>query len=401
MKKLSLLFFLFVSSVLLFAQEIDEIKLRTHIRILANDSLQGRGTGTEGEKMAAAYIESEFKKLKLKTVGKSYQQAFSFKSEAQEEAGTGYNVIAYLDNKAKSTIIIGAHYDHLGLGHQSGSLEANSKGMIYNGADDNASGVSGLLELARYYSTNKVKEKNNFLFICFSGEELGLIGSKYFTENPLIDLSTVNYMINMDMIGRLDEQSKMLMVHGTGTSPVWETLIKGLENEQVKIRTDSSGVGPSDHTSFYLKNIPVLHFFTGSHSDYHKPSDDWDKINYSGQVEVLKVITQVIDNLDNEPKLAFLPTKTRPMTNRAAFRVTLGIMPSYSNDGGVKVDGVTEGRPGQLAGIQTGDVIVQMGDLPINDIQDYMGALGKFDKGQTVEVKLKRAEKIISLLVTF
>ncbi|HMQ00219.1 MAG TPA: PDZ domain-containing protein, partial [Cyclobacteriaceae bacterium] len=114
-----------------------------------------------------------------------------------------------------------------------------------------------------------------------------------------------------------------------------------------------------------------------------------------------KVITQVIDNLDNEPKLAFLPTKTRPMTNRAAFRVTLGIMPSYSNDGGVKVDGVTEGRPGQLAGIQTGDVIVQMGDLPINDIQDYMGALGKFDKGQTVEVKLKRAEKIISLLVTF
>ncbi|HMQ00839.1 MAG TPA: M20/M25/M40 family metallo-hydrolase, partial [Cyclobacteriaceae bacterium] len=265
MKKLSLLFFLFVSSVLLFAQEIDEIKLRTHIRILANDSLQGRGTGTEGEKMAAAYIESEFKKLKLKTVGKSYQQAFSFKSEAQEEAGTGYNVIAYLDNKAKSTIIIGAHYDHLGLGHQSGSLEANSKGMIYNGADDNASGVSGLLELARYYSTNKVKEKNNFLFICFSGEELGLIGSKYFTENPLIDLSTVNYMINMDMIGRLDEQSKMLMVHGTGTSPVWETLIKGLENEQVKIRTDSSGVGPSDHTSFYLKNIPVLHFFTGSH----------------------------------------------------------------------------------------------------------------------------------------
>lgn len=405
MKKLSLLLILICGSILLLAQQIDENQLRKHIRILAHDSLQGRGTGTEGEKMAAAYIESTFKKLKLKPAGngKSYQQTFDFKTRVGDEeiSGTAYNVLAYLDNKSKHTIIIGAHYDHLGLGHQGSSLQANSKGMIHNGADDNASGVAGVLELARYYSSNKVKEKYNFLFICFSGEELGLLGSKHFTENTLIDLSTVNYMINMDMIGRLDEQSKMLMVHGTGTSPVWETLIKNLENEQVKIRTDSSGVGPSDHTSFYLKNIPVLHFFTGSHSDYHKPSDDWDKINYSGQVEVLKIITRVIDQLDSEPKLAFLPTKVRATTSRTSFRVTLGIMPSYSNDGGVKVDGVTEGRPGQLAGILTGDVIIQMGDLPINDIQDYMGALGKFDKGQTVELKVKREGKELSLLVTF
>jgi hypothetical protein len=399
-----LLSLLFIGSA--FAQQFDEGAIRKHIKILASDSLQGRGTGTEGEKMAAAYIESEFKKLKLKPAGKSknYLQAFPFKTDAQGESisGTAHNVVAFLDNKAASTIIIGAHYDHLGLGEFGNSLAANAKGEIHNGADDNASGVAGVLELAKYYSKNKVKEKYNFLFLCFSGEELGLYGSKYFTENPLIDLATVNYMINMDMIGRLNEQSKILMVHGTGTSPVWETILKDFSSERVKITTDSSGIGPSDHTSFYLKNIPVLHFFTGSHPDYHKPSDDWDKINYSGQADVLQLIAKVIDQLDAEPKLAFLPTKAKPMTNRSAFRVTMGIMPSYSSDGdGIQVDGVTEGRPGQLAGIQTGDVIIQMGDLIIKDMQDYMGALGKFDKGQVIDVKVKRGNDVVMLKVTF
>jgi hypothetical protein len=407
MKKfISLLVFSFICLVSIHAQQFDENNIKKHIKILANDSMQGRGTGTEGERMAAAYIVSEFKNLKLKPVGKSksYLQSFDFKTEAQGETITGKanNIVAFLDNKASSTIIIGAHYDHLGQGEFGNSLLANSKGQIHNGADDNASGVAGVIELARYYSNNKIKENYNFLFLCFSGEELGLYGSKYFTENSLIDLSNVNYMINMDMIGRLNEQSKSLMVHGTGTSPVWETLIKELENDRIKINTDSSGIGPSDHTSFYLKNIPVLHFFTGSHADYHKPSDDWDKINYSGQANVLQIIAKVIDRLDNEPKLAFLPTKTKPMSSRSAFKVTLGVMPSYSSEGGgIQVDGVTEGRPGQLAGIQTGDVIIQMGDLEIKDIQDYMGALGKFDKGQTIPVKIKRADKVITLSVTF
>jgi hypothetical protein len=389
-----------------YAQEFDPGRIRSHVKILANDSMQGRGTGREGERMAAAYIQSQFKKLKLqpKGDGKTYLQTFSFKGGAhgEGESGAANNIVAYLDNKATTTIIIGAHYDHLGIGEQGSSLDANPQGKIHNGADDNASGVAGVLELARYFSTNKIKEKNNFLFLCFSGEELGLYGSKYFTENPVIDLSTVNYMINMDMVGRLDPQTKNLLVHGTGTSPVWETLLKNLATDELNIKTDSSGVGPSDHTSFYLKNIAVLHFFTGSHSDYHKPTDDWDKLNYEGQASVLKFIARVITSLDAEPKLAFLPTKSKPMASRSAFKVTLGIMPSYTSDGeGVRVDGVTEGRPGQKAGIKTGDVIVQLGEFVIKDIQNYMEALGKFEKGQTIDVKVKRGDEIISVQVTF
>jgi hypothetical protein len=388
------------------SQQFDPVKIRQHVKILAADSMQGRGSGKEGERMAAAYIQTQFKKLKLQPKGdnKSYLQAFTFKSGAhgEGEAGTANNIVAYLDNKAPTTIIIGAHYDHLGSGDQGSSLDANPGGKIHNGADDNASGVAGVIELARYLSTNNIKEKNNFLFLCFSGEELGLYGSKYFTENPTIDLSRVNYMINMDMVGRLDAQTKNLLVHGTGTSPVWETLLKNLASDELNIKTDSSGIGPSDHTSFYLKNIPVLHFFTGSHADYHKPTDDWDKLNYEGQASVLKLISRVITSLDAEPKLAFLPTKAKPMTSRSSFKVTMGIMPSYSSDGeGVKVDGVTEGRPAQKAGMQAGDIILMLGDYEIKDIQHYMEALGKFEKGQTVNAKIKRGDEIISIAVTF
>lgn len=388
------------------AQQFDAAKIREHIKTLASDSMQGRGTGKEGERMAAAYIQAQFKKLKLQPMGdnKTYLQNFDFKGGAhgEGEAGKANNIVAFLDNKAATTIIIGAHYDHLGLGDQGSSLDANPQEKIHNGADDNASGVAGVIELARLFATNKTKEKNNFLFLCFSGEELGLYGSKYFTEHSAIDLTKVNYMINMDMIGRLDEQTKILMVHGTGTSPVWEPLIKKLENENVKIKTDSSGTGPSDHTSFYLKNIPVLHFFTGSHTDYHKPSDDWQKINFKGEADVLELIAKVITSLDAEPKLAFLATKTKATGTRSAFKVTMGIMPSYSSDAeGLQVDGVTEGRPGQKAGILAGDVIIQMGDLVIKDIQNYMEALGKFEKGQTIPVKVKRGEEILTLNVTF
>jgi hypothetical protein len=209
-------------------------------------------------------------------------------------------------------------------------------------------------------------------------------------------------MINMDMIGRLDTQTKSVMVHGTGTSPVWESLLKKLDSDALKIKTDSSGTGPSDHTSFYLKDLPVLHFFTGSHSDYHKPSDDWEKINAEGEAEVLKLIVKIIEGLDTQPKLTFLKTKTKMTAGRTSFKVTLGIMPSYAGgEDGLKVDGVTEGRPGHKAGIQTGDVIIQMGDHTIGDIQNYMDALGKFEKGQTIPVKLKRGQETVTVSVTF
>jgi hypothetical protein len=387
------------------AQEFSKDNLKKHIETLASDGYEGRGSGSAGEEKAAVYIESQFKKIKLKPLGdgKSYRQPFAFKGGTH---GTGEeiktkNIVGFLDNGARNTIIIGAHFDHLGLGNDGSSLDANPKGKIHNGADDNASGVAGVLELARYFQSNKIKEKNNFLFICFSGEEFGLHGSKYFTEHPTLELAKANYMINLDMVGRFEE-AKGISVSGSGTSPVWETLLKKLSTDKMMIKTDSSGTGPSDHTSFYLKSIPVLHFFTGSHADYHKPSDDADKINYDGEVSVLKLIVDVINANEAEPKLAFLTTKSKSMGGSRSFKVTMGVMPSYSSsEEGLKVDGVSEGKPAQKAGILTGDVIKQIGDLTIKDIQTYMDALGKFEKGQTVPVKVKRGDQELTYLVTF
>lgn len=402
------LFTLFIISVssLVWAQRFDAPRIHDHIKKLADDSFQGRGTGTAGEKSAAAYIESAFKALKLEPKGdnKTYLQIFPFKGGAHGEGdgGTSANIAGYINNGAATTIIIGAHYDHLGIDGQGSSLDANPKEKIHNGADDNASGVSGVIELARYFSTNKITEKNNFLFVCFSGEELGLLGSKYIAEHSPVDLAAVNYMINMDMIGRLDPQTKSVIINGTGTSPVWEPLLKKLESERLVVKTDSSGTGPSDHTSFYLKDIPVLHFFTGSHSDYHKPSDDFEKINATGEAEVLELIVKVIESPETQTKLPFLKTRTKMTAGRSSFKVTLGIMPSYADSNtGLKVDGVSDGRPAQKAGILTGDIIVKIGDYTINNIENYMGALGKFEKGQIVPVILKRGEQTVIVSVTF
>lgn len=388
------------------AQTIETAAVLKHIKYLSSDELQGRGTGSEGEKKAADYIIKQLRGMKLmpKGDGETYLQNFTYKGgvHGTGSEGKANNVVAYLDNQADKTIIIGAHYDHLGLAENGSSLDANPQGKIHNGADDNASGVAGVLELARYFQKNNVKEKNNFLFIFFSGEELGLIGSKYFTENPTIDLTKVNYMINLDMVGRLNPETKNLSITGTGTSPNWEPILKSYSNDKLKINTDSSGTGPSDHTSFYLKNIPVLHFFTGSHSDYHKPSDDWQKVNATGEKDILELITKMINQLDSEPKLAFLTTKSKSMGSARAFKVTMGVMPSYSSEvTGLKVDGVTDGKPAQKAGILTGDVITQIGDIAINNIQNYMEALGKFEKGQTVPVKLKRNGEEMTVNVTF
>lgn len=396
---------MFTATLVSCGQNISTENLKKHISTLASDAYEGRGTGSAGEEKAASYIETQFKKLKIKPLGdgKTFRQAYAFKGgmHGSGPEGKTKNIVGYIDNGAVNTIVIGAHYDHLGLGNDGSSLDANPKGKIHNGADDNASGVAGVLELARYFQSNKVKENSNLLFICFSGEELGLHGSKYFSEHPTLELGKVNYMINMDMVGRLDN-TKGLSVSGSGTASVWEPLLKKLSTDKLTIKTDSSGMGPSDHTSFYLKNIPVLHFFTGSHSDYHKPSDDADKINYDGEAALLDVIIKLIMSVETQSKLTFLPTKNRSTTSARSFKVTMGLMPSYSStEAGLKVDGVSEGKPAQKAGIQTGDLIVKIGELDIKDVQTYMDALGKFEKGQTVPVKVKRGNEELTLSVTF
>lgn len=323
----------------------------------------------------------------------------------------GHNVIGYIDNKAATTVILGAHYDHLGYGEDGNSRNTSHEPAIHNGADDNASGTAALIELARKLKTSKATN-NNYLFIAFSGEELGLFGSKYFTENPTIDLKTVNYMINMDMVGRLNDSTKVLTIGGYGTSPVWPEVINkdyfDPPNNNKKtapaliIKTDSSGTGPSDHTSFYRKDIPVLFYFTGLHTDYHKPTDDADKVNYYGEVKIIQHIYSLIESLNNKHKLSFTKTRETQTTTSARFSVSMGIMPDYSFAGtGVRADGVTDGKPAQKAGLKAGDIILQIGDHNTSSLENYMQTLGKLKKGDKVKVKYKRGDEVLETMVEF
>jgi aminopeptidase YwaD len=324
------------------------------------------------------------------------------KVDIGEKKRTGHNVIGYIDNSATTTVVLGAHFDHLGYGEDGNSMHRTGEKMIHNGADDNASGTAALIELARILKTTKAKN-SNYLFIAFSGEELGLYGSKYFTENPTIDLKTINYMINMDMVGRLNDSTKSLAVGGYGTSPSWASVIKPAEKKlPFVIKIDSSGTGPSDHTSFYRKDIPVLFFFTGQHRDYHRPSDDAERINYDGELAVVNYINIVINNLNKQnQKLAFLKTR-ETQTTPTALRATLGIMPDYTYSGaGVRADGITDGRPAFKAGLKAGDVIIKLGETEVNSMETYMQALNKFNKGDKTKVKYKRGNEVIEAEVQF
>mgnify|MGYP000988192443 CR=1 FL=1 len=389
------------------AQKIETKQIKKHIGFLASDKLKGRGTSSPEEILAAKYIAARFKDYGLTSYGNSYLRPFTYKKAGHahdtlpsSEEKTANNVVGFLDNKAPYTIVIGAHYDHLGLGHDKNSLDANPIGKIHNGADDNASGTAGVLELARYFTSNKTTEPYNFLFICFSGEELGLLGSKKWCDKADIDLNTVNYMLNMDMIGRLNDSTAKLLVYGVGTSPVFVPLIDSIPTN-FSIKKDSSGIGPSDQTSFYLKNIPVLHFFTGQHSDYHKPSDDADKINYEGEKKVLEYIVTFVERTYRYPKLSFAKTRN-PDNGKAAFKVTMGVMPDYTFEGeGMRIDGVTDNKPAFKAGVQKGDVLKRVGNQPVKDVQSYMKALSTYKKGDTAEIEIQRGNETKVMTVTF
>lgn len=312
---------------------------------------------------------------------------------------SGTNVIGYLDNGAANTIVLGAHFDHLGYGEDHNSLWTG-KPEIHNGADDNASGTATVLELSKLLKKSKLTN-NNYLFLFFSGEELGLFGSKYFTEHPTIDLSKVNYMINLDMVGRLNEETKAITIGGFGTSPSWSNLLPEKTNA-LSIKFDSSGIGPSDHTSFYLKEIPVLFFFTGTHSDYHKPGDDVEKINFVGQYRILQYIMDVLSKTNRGEKLAFLKTKEPQMGSGVRFTVSLGVMPDYTFSGsGVHIDGVIDGRIADKVGIKTGDVIIKIGDFGLTDVNEYMTALSKFKKGDSTIVTVKRGTEELVFNIVF
>lgn len=308
---------------------------------------------------------------------------------------TAYNVLAYINNNAPTTVVLGAHYDHLGYGEDKNALDTLHD--VHNGADDNASGTAALLELSKILKNSSLKN-NNYLIIHFSAEELGLLGSKYWIENNKA-FTNINYMINMDMIGRYDTSHK-LTIGGYGTSPTWGEILPQL-NADLLIKYDSSGSGPSDHASFYRAGYPVLFFFTGSHADYHKTTDDWEKINYTAQKSIVHFIEKIIEATDNKGKLTFTKT-TEPQMGRVRFSVSLGVLPDYGYTGtGLKIEGVSAGKLGEKIGLTAGDILIQLGEYKIVDVNSYMQTLSKFKKGDTTVLIIKRNDKELSFNITF
>lgn len=386
--------------------ETTEIEqLSADISYLASDELEGREIGTNGETLAAKYIASRMEALGLKPMGDDgYFQYFDIHIRSNPHAEkpapgdpviSGKNVVGMLDKGADKTICVGAHYDHLGYGKE-GSLYLGDP-QIHNGADDNASGVGAMLLLAERLS--KMELNYNYIFIGFSGEEKGLWGSKHFVNNSTIPLPQIDAMINLDMVGRLRPDER-ISVHGNGTSPVWNEMISKADNG-FTYSFSPSGIGPSDHTSFYLVNIPVLFFFTGQHSDYHKPSDDVVHINYQGIQRISNLIQGVLMQLDKLDNIPFSKTKDE-QAETPDFKVTLGVMPDYMYSGkGMRIDAVREERPAHAADIMAGDVVIQMGDLEIFDMMSYMKALSEFEPGSTVKVTVKRGDEVIEKMVVF
>jgi aminopeptidase YwaD len=326
----------------------------------------------------------------------------SFYVKITQLNATAHNVVGFMNNKKAKTIVIGAHQDHLGYNEYGGSRDPQS-GKIHNGADDNASGVAMMLQLMRKIKKTKKLKKFNYLFIAFSGEEQGLLGSNHFVNNPSIELKDIHCMLNFDMVGRLDSNKKTLMIYGVGTAPELNKSISSIKTDttQIKIKTSESGTGSSDHTSFYYKNIPVLHYFTGQHHDYHKPSDDEHLINYDGMYLVYNITLNTLINIRKHKQLNFTPTKAEE-SKRMSFKVKLGIMPDYAFDGlGVKADGVNMGGVAQIAGMKANDIIIKLGDYEINSMGDYMSALASFDKGDKVVATVKRGAETLQLNIQF
>ncbi|MEY4052134.1 MAG: M28 family peptidase [Chitinophagia bacterium] len=316
--------------------------------------------------------------------------------EFEHPSRTAHNVVAFIDNKAATTVILGAHLDHLGYNEDHNALDINNN--IRNGADDNASGTAALIELAKALQ-KKSPKNNNYLILHFSGEELGLFGSKYWLDHPTYT-GNFNYMINMDMVGRYDTARK-LTVGGFGTSSKWANILASVPTSLIT-HYDSAGSGPSDHASFYRKDMPVLFMFTGSHSDYHKATDDWDKINYVGESQIIRYVQSIIKATDAEGKLDFLKTREAAMGRSTKFTVSLGVMPDYAFTGtGVRIEGTSQGKLAEKIGLKGGDVLLQLGDYKLVDVMSYMQALSKFKKGDASVLVYKRGTEEIKVEIIF
>jgi len=325
----------------------------------------------------------------------------SLTSDVQKERSRTKNVIGLLpgsdENLKDEYLVIGAHYDHLGLGG-AGSLVPDTV-AVHHGADDNASGTAGVLELAQAFVAQESKPKRSFLFMSFGAEEEGDLGSDYFVKHPLVPLQKIVAMINLDEIGR--EKDSTLIVYGTGTSPLWGSLLTKFNTPaRFKLKQNPEGFGPSDHASFYAKDIPVLFFFTGAHPDYHKPSDTWDKIDVDGEQAILEYVEKIaMEIADRGEKPLFTRVDTPRQTGgTAGLRVYFGTVPDFAEQvDGLKVSAVRKGSPAEKAGVMGGDIITVFGGKTIKNIYDFTYALQEFKPGEEVELTVRRSDKTLQL----
>ena len=379
---------------------IDDFK--AHITYLSSDGLAGRSSGTPGDRLAKDYIVNHFTNAggsaeRFVEVQEHYVSKSRLKPKNKVKT---YNIIATLpgnDKKLKNEyVVIGAHYDSV----------KNTLGLIHNGADDNGSGTSMILELFEKFASEN-NHKRTLVFMAFGGEELGLLGSKHYVNNPTIDLSKVQLMVNLDMVGRMDEENNVQLGGSPSAKNFSSKLHPFFVNSKINIIDLGKGIfSRSDHYNFYKKDIPVLFFFTGIHPDYHTATDDEDKINYDGMMEISKIVEPIIAEFANvEERLVFETMEEEEqekMQSPSKMKVTLGIMPDYAfDDKGVKADSVIDNRPGQKAGMIDGDIVIKIKDFDIVDIYKYMEALSKIESGAKTQITVLRDKKEIVLDVQF
>jgi len=379
---------------------IDDFK--AHITYLSSDGLAGRSSGTPGDRLAKDYIVNHFTNTggsaeRFVEVQEHYVSKSRLKPKNKVKT---YNIIATLpgnDKKLKNEyVVIGAHYDSV----------KNTLGLIHNGADDNGSGTSMVLELFEKFASEN-NHKRTLVFMAFGGEELGLLGSKHYVNNPTIDLSKVQLMVNLDMVGRMDEEGNVQLGGSPSAKNFSSKLHPFFVNSKINIIDLGKGIfSRSDHYNFYKKDIPVLFFFTGIHPDYHTATDDEDKINYDGMMEISKVVAPIIAEFANvEERLVFekMEEEEQKRTQSPSkMKVTLGIMPDYAFDEkGVKVDSVIDNRPAQKAGVIDGDIVIKIKDIDIVDIYKYMEALSKIESGTKTQIIVLRDKEEIVLDVQF
>lgn len=314
---------------------------------------------------------------------------------------TAYNVVGRLEGSdpalADEFIVVGAHYDHLGMGGP-GSLAPDVE-AVHNGADDNASGTALLLELARYFGEQPdLRPARSLIFVAFSAEEMGLIGSEHFVSDPPVDLERIAAMVNFDMVGRLKDGE--LQVFGTETAKEFDALLDSLDAaSDLSLSRVGDGYGPSDQTSFYAREIPVLHFFTGTHSEYHRPEDDWQLINAAGMVRVGHLAIGTIRALGGRSERLTLVQQERPSGGGGGYGPYLGTVPDFGDveGGGLRLSAVRPGSPAEEAGLEAGDVVIRFGDREVMNIYDYTYALREHAPGDTVSIKVRRNEEVVAL----